>query len=146
MITLYKMINGRLQLVDFGTKPDASFYIKLGYTVKVLNNAELIDLRNKLKFAKLWKTLPEGLKDKVKDLIHDPELNWAERLDLLKVEIINSKRRAKRITVVHRRVDREWTMDEQLKGVAEDVKCLCSWIKQLFTPITPAQYALSYAR
>ena len=144
MITLYKKINGRLQLVDFGAKPDVALYVKRGYIVKVLNRAEGIDLRNKLKFAKLWKTVPEGLKAKVKEMIHDNELCWAERLELLKVEIINSRARAARIKVVHRPATKEWTIAEQLKGVVEDARAVCAAIKEVFCP-TPA-WQLQLAR
>ena len=142
MITLYKNINGREQLVDFGTKPDVALYVKQGYTVKVLNSAETVDLRNKLKFAKLWKTVPKGLKDKVREMIHDDELNWAERLELLKVEIINSRKRAQRIKVVHRPVVKEWTITEQLQGVVNDIKSALNW---LFVRPTLAQLQLARA-
>lgn len=142
MITLYKNINGSEQLVDFGTKPDVALYVKQGYTVKVLNSAETVDLRNKLKFAKLWKTVPKGLKDKVREMIHDDELNWAERLELLKVEIINSRKRAQRIKVVHRPVVKEWTITEQLQGVVNDIKSALNW---LFVRPTLAQLQLARA-
>lgn len=37
-LALYKKnVNGKLVFADFGTKPDASLYVRMGYVVKSLN-------------------------------------------------------------------------------------------------------------
>jgi hypothetical protein len=123
MIQLFK--NGKL--VDYGTKPDVSFYVRLGFDVKVLNAAEVKQFRAKVKCAKLYKSLNGILKKKVGMILTDSDLTWTERHDLALVELSNMALRAKRIHVVPRKpAAKEWTFTEQIQGVVKDIRSLFS--------------------
>lgn len=93
---------------------------------------ELVQFRAKLKFRALYSKLPLAMQNKVRNIITDDDLSWVERLGMLKVDIINHRNRAARITVCQQRYARKWTMREQLIGVVEDIGHVCNYISSIF--------------
>ena len=79
MIQLF--LNGKL--VDYGTKKDVSFYVRLGYDVKVLNAEEAENWKCKMKIKSTWKDLPTVLRKRVHFVLTNQKLSWKARLEYM---------------------------------------------------------------
>lgn len=95
IVNLYK--NGRL--VDIGVRSKIAVYRKQGYTVRTADMRSPVDAVLQREFDTLWYYLPDSEKARLHDIAVDDEMSTAERLMLLKAEIVRRKRT---ITVTHR--------------------------------------------
>lgn len=86
-------------LVDIGVRSKIAEYRKQGYTVKTTDIRRPVDAVLQREFDMLWDYLPEKEKARLHDIAVDDEMSTAERLMLLKAEIVRRKRT---ITVTHR--------------------------------------------
>lgn len=87
-------------LVDIGVRSKIAEYRRQGYKVMTTDTHRPMDVVMQREFDTLWDYLPEREKARLHDIRVDDEMSTAERLMLLKSEIV---RRPKRnITVTHR--------------------------------------------
>jgi len=87
-------------LVDIGVRSKIAEYRKQGYTVKTTDMRAPMDSVMQREFDTLWSYLPEHEKARLHDIAVDDEMSTAERLMLLKSEIVRRPKRT--ITITHR--------------------------------------------
>jgi hypothetical protein len=134
MIQLF--INGKL--VDYGTKKDISFYVRLGYDVKVLGPEEAENYRYKMKIKTVWDKLPMVLRKRVAFLIRNQKISWVERFKAMTRLLQTIMKRVKGFNLVsalHK--GKQSIIDKILEVLVELVSFLASQ--------NPAQYALANA-
>lgn len=96
MIQLFT--NGKL--VDYGTKPDVGFYVRLGYDVKVLNAEETKEWRHMMKIKAIWKNLPMVLRKRIQFLVNNQKLTWIDRYHTMLRVLHTIIRRVKSFTML----------------------------------------------
>jgi hypothetical protein len=87
-------------LVDMGVRSKIAEYRKQGYVVKTTDMRVPMDNVVQREFDTLWACLTESEKSRLHDIAVDDEMSTAERLMLLKSEIVRRPKRT--ITVTHR--------------------------------------------
>jgi hypothetical protein len=134
MIQLF--LNGKL--VDYGTKKDVSFYVKLGYDVKVLNAEEAENYRYMMKIKGVWKTLPMVLRKRVHFLLNNRKLTWVDRYNTMIRILQTIMRRVKGFNVVS-------AFNRKKQSFIDKLMAILSELMNFMTPQSPAQYALARA-
>lgn len=94
---------GKLVLIDFGVVSQAAKYKSMGYIVELASSDDKqIPYRVvRAEFDKLWYTLPEREKARLRDIPKNYDMSIEEKLGMLKAEIATRRKRS--ITVVHKR-------------------------------------------
>jgi hypothetical protein len=95
VVKLYK--NG--MLMDYGVRSKIAEYRKQGYKVVTSDARAPIDAVLQREFDPLWAYLPEAEQARLHDIAIDDEMSTAERLMLLKSEVVRKPKRT--ITVTH---------------------------------------------
>lgn len=132
MIQLFK--NGKL--VDYGTRKNVGFYIRLGYEVRVLNEEETKEWKAKNQIKRVWHTLPSVLKKRIGFLIRNVALSWQEKLTHMINVLKTISCRAYSFNITHR-------MTKSQASLIQQIKAAWDFTKSIFQPITPAAYALA---
>jgi len=134
MIQLF--INGKL--VDYVSKPDVGFYVKLGYDVKVLNAEEAEDWRHMNKIKSVWKNLPAVLRKRVRFVLNNKTLRWTERYHAMVRILQVILKRVKGFTVVS-------GLNRRKDSLLEKIIRILTELVDFLTPQSAAQYALARA-
>lgn len=130
-IELYK--NGKL--VDYGTKNNVAFYVRMGYTVRVLNDYEVKEKESHHKVKEIWLNLPTVLKKRVSFIMRNTKLDWQSRLKAIVNVVQAIVKRVATFTCTHR-------LSSKDTWIARKIKAVWEFIKALFTTITAAQLQL----
>lgn len=134
MIQLFK--NGKL--IDYGTKANVAFYVRLGYDVKVLNTEEAEDFKYKMKIKTVWKKLPGVLRKRVAFLIRNQKISWAERFRSM-IQILQTiMKRVKGFNVVH-------MLHKSKQSLIDKIMEILAELMNFLTPMNSSQYQLAYS-
>ncbi len=134
MIQLF--INGKL--IDYGTKKDVSFYVRLGYDVKVLNAEETEEWRYMMKIKAIWKNLPMVLRKRVHFLLNNQKLSWIDRYQSMIRILQTILKRVKGFRVVS-------ALNRKKQTLIDKIVALLTELMNFLTPQSPVQYALARA-
>lgn len=132
MIQLF--LNGKL--VDYGTKKDVRFYVRLGYDVKVLNTEETEDWHHMNKVKSMWKTLPRVLKKRVHFLLNNKKLRWTERYHAMIRILRTIMNRVKGFYVVS-------SLHRSKQTIISKIMQVLAELMNFLTPQSAAQYTLT---
>lgn len=88
-LKLYKVINGKRRLIDYGVESQAVAYHKQGYILVRSRFRTPVYRVLEAKFAELWATLSEAEQIRLGDLLYDKEMCLEEKFMLLKSEILS---------------------------------------------------------
>lgn len=113
IVKLYKTVNGERRLMDYGVRSRIMEYRRLGYDVELSKTNEPVFAALEKEFNVLWNSLSEFEQRRFHDIKVDDEMSMAERVMLLKAEILRPRRT---ITVTHR-IRRKPSFWDKVKSV-----------------------------